>query len=88
MKKLLFIIVLLFSTNVFSQGKWGPLPGTNLSMLINEGWKIIDQYSATADVRYYLLHNKRAEHLVVCSTRLSPIKGTTKCLVEMVHKNK
>ena len=88
MKNLLFIFVLFFSTSVFSQGKWGPLPETNLSTLINEGWKIIDQYSTTGDVRKYLLHNKRAEHLVVCSTRLSPTKGITTCLVEMVHKKK
>jgi hypothetical protein len=88
MRKLIFIIVLFFSTSVFSQGKWDPLPGTNLSTLINEGWKIIDQYSTAKDVRYYLLQNNKVKNLIICSTRLTPIKGTTNCLVEMVHKNK
>ena len=59
MRKLLFIIVLFFSTSVLAGGKWVQIP-FSLTDLLNENYKIIDQYSIN-NHRNYLLKKTENE---------------------------
>ena len=78
MKKLLFIIVLFFSTSVFAQGKWLDMP-FSFTDLLKEGWQIIDQYSTDYHRQYLLKSDK--QYLALCRYQLD-VPFRTDCYIE------
>ena len=82
MKNLLFIIVLFFSTSVLAGGKWIQIP-FSLTDLLDEGFKVIDQYSDDIS-RNYLLQKKN-QRIILCSYNLGR-PFYTWCYVEEVNE--
>ena len=66
--------------------------GKTVTDIIKKDKKNFEITLLTADKNYKELIKQakyfKVKNLIICSTRLTPIKGTTNCLVEMVHKNK
>ena len=82
MRKLIFILILFFSTNAFAGGKLQKIP-FSLTDVLNEGYKIIDQYS-TEYFRYYLFHKKN-EKIIICRVDLDMF-NITSCFIEEIDE--
>jgi hypothetical protein len=80
MRKLIFIIVLFFSTSVLAEGTWEEIP-TNLTELLKKKFAIIDQYSVK-NSRHYLLYSR--QKLIVCRVYNDLQPKSTKCFIERV----
>ena len=93
MRKLLFIIVLFFSTSVLAEDNWLYINSMTLTKtLADRDFKIIDTFhNEGLPSVSYLLWNSRRGTTVMCSVQFKTIRLQvpieTKCFLEGVKKN-
>ena len=93
MRKLLFIIVLFFSTGVLAEDNWSYINGMTLTKTLKDrDFKIMDTFhNEGLPSVSYLLWNSRTGTTVMCSVQFKTIRlqvpTKTKCFLEGSKKN-